>query len=221
MKVLIFGATGMVGRGVLRECLLDPRILAVQTLGRSAAGVKHPKLREVVHADLLHYAEIEDDRRGVDACFIGLGVASAGMPEAQYEHLTYDLTIAAAQTLSRLNPGMTFIYVSGAGTDSSEKGRSMWARVQREDRKRALAPPFKAAYMFRIAGVQSMNGEQSKVTAYRVAYSLTKPFIPLLRRLFPNSILTTEEIGRAMIQVAIQGAPKKILESTDIKDCLR
>jgi uncharacterized protein YbjT (DUF2867 family) len=221
MKVLIFGATGMVGQGVLRECLLDPDVHLVQTVGRSATGVKNPKLRQIVHSDLLHYTEIEADLRGFDACFFCLGVSSVGMPEPQYERLTYGITIAAAQSLSRLNAGMTFVYVSGAGTDSSEKGRSMWARVKGKTENALLRLPFKAAYMFRPAGIQPVHGERSKTTAYGVVYSLTKPLLPLLRRLFPSYILTTEEIGRAMIRVAKWGAPKRILESSDIRDCIR
>ena len=200
MKVLIFGATGMVGQGVLWECLLNPDIAAVQTVGRSATGVKHPKLRDLVRPDLLHYAEIEADLRGFEACFFCLGVSSAGMSEPHYERLTYDITMAAAETLSRLNPGMTFVYVSGAGTDSSEKGRTMWARVKGRTENALLRLPFKAAYMFRPAGIQAVHGERSKTAVYRVGYMLTKPVLPLLRRLFPGYVLTTEEIGRAMIK---------------------
>jgi uncharacterized protein YbjT (DUF2867 family) len=221
MKVLIFGATGMVGQGVLRECLLDPDIDTVQTVGRSDTGVKHPKLRELVRSDLLHYADIEADLRGFDACFFCLGVTSAGMSEPQYERLTYDLTMAAAETLSRLNTAMTFVYVSGAGTDSSEKGRTMWARVKGRTENALLRLPFKAAYMFRPGAIQALHGERSKTTAVRVAYSLIKPLLPLLSRIFPSYILTTEEIGRAMIRVAKWGAPKTILESWDIRDCAR
>jgi uncharacterized protein YbjT (DUF2867 family) len=221
MTVLIFGATGMVGQGVLRECLIDPDVSAIQTIGRSATGVEHPKLREIVQADLMHFAAIEAELRGFDACFFCLGVSSAGMSEPQYERLTYGITIAAAEPLSRLNPGMTFVYVSGAGTDSSEQGSSMWARVKGRTENALMRLPFKDAYMFRPAGIQPMHGEQSKTAAYRVAYSLTKPLFPLLRRIFPSYILTTEEIGRAMILVAKRGAAKKILESSDIRDCLR
>jgi uncharacterized protein YbjT (DUF2867 family) len=220
MRVLIFGGTGMVGQGVLRECLLDPDVDVVRTVGRSATGVEHPKLRETVHSDLMNYSGIEADLSGFDACFFCLGVSSAGMSEPEYESVTYGITIAAAQTLSRLNPDMTFVYVSGSGTDSSEKGRVMWARVKGKTENALLRLPFKGAYMFRLAGIQAVHGERSKTTAYRVAYSFIKPLLPLLRRLFPGYILTTEEIGRAMILVAKRGAPKKILESSDIRQML-
>ena len=219
MRVLIFGATGMVGQGVLRECLLDPDIEAVQTVGRSSTGVHHEKLREVVQPDLFHYSGIEAELKGFDACFFCLGVSSAGMSEQHYENLTYTLTLAAAETLARLNPAMTFVYVSGAGTDSSEKGRIMWARIKGKTENAILRLPFKAAYMFRPGIIQPVHGARSKTTAYRIGYALTKPVLPLLRSLFPRYILTTEEIGRAMIHVAIHGAPRKVLESWDIRDC--
>jgi uncharacterized protein YbjT (DUF2867 family) len=221
MRVLIFGATGMVGQGVLRECLLDPDIDVVQTVGRTATGVKDPKLREIVRADLLDYSDSEHDLRGFDACFFCLGVSAAGLSEEQYARITYDVTIAAAQTLSRLNGGMTFIYVSGAGTDSSEKGRVMWARVKGKTENAILRLPFKGAYMFRPGVIQPMHGERSKTAAYRILYGLTKPLFPLLRGLFPKYVLTTEQIGRAMIHAARQGAPKRVLEIADIQDCAR
>jgi uncharacterized protein YbjT (DUF2867 family) len=219
MKVLIFGATGMVGQGVLRECLLDPGIEGVTTVGRTATGVTHPKLTEMVRRSLLSYSEVESDLSGLDACFFCLGVTSAGMSEEQYARVTYDITLAAARTLSRLNPGMTFIYVSGAGTDSSEKGRIMWARVKGKTENAVLALPFKAAYAFRPGVIQPVHGERSKTAMYRVLYSMTKPLLPLLLRLFPGSILTTEEIGRAMIAAARQGFPKRVLEAADIRAC--
>jgi hypothetical protein len=130
MNVLLFGATGMVGQGVLRECLLDPSVEQVRAVGRTPTGIQHPKLRETIHRDLWHYSEIEVDLSGFDACFFVLGVSSAGMKEEAYEHITYGATMAAAETLCRINPGMKFIYVSGAGTDSTERGKSMWARVK-------------------------------------------------------------------------------------------
>jgi uncharacterized protein YbjT (DUF2867 family) len=221
MKILIFGATGMVGQGVLRECLLDADIGVVQTVGRRATGEQHPKLREIVQPDLFHYSTIESELAGFDACFFCLGVSSAGMSEESYNNLTYTLTLAAAETLSRLNPAMTIVYVSGAGTDSSEKGRVMWARVKGKTENAILRLPFKAAYMFRPGIIQPVHGARSSTPAYRIGYALFAPILPLLRRLFPRYILTTEEIGRAMVRVARQGAPKKVLESWDIGDCAR
>jgi uncharacterized protein YbjT (DUF2867 family) len=221
MRVLIFGATGMVGQGVLRECLLDPDIDVVQTVGRSTTGASHAKLREIVQPDLFHYSGIEAELKGFDACFFCLGVSSAGMSEQQYENLTYTLTLAAAETLSRLNPAMTFVYISGAGTDSSEKGRVMWARVKGKTENALLRMPFKAAYMFRPGIIQPVHGARSRTTAYQIGYALTKPVLPLLRHLFPRYILTSEEIGRAMIHVTKRGAPNKVLETWDIRDCAR
>jgi uncharacterized protein YbjT (DUF2867 family) len=220
MNVLLFGATGMVGQGVLRECLLNPDIKLVKTVGRLATGVQDPKLREVVHKDLWNYSSIETELSGFDACFFCLGVSSPGMAEAEYERLTYGITMAAAETLSRLNPQMTFVYVSGTGTDSSEHGRVMWARVKGKTENALLRLPFKAAYMFRPGIIEPMHGATSKTGSYRLFYSLTKPLLPLVRRVFPSYIVTTEEIGRAMIEVATHGAPKRILESKDIRAVL-
>ena len=162
MKVILFGASGMVGQGVLRECLLDPDIATVLAIGRSPLGQQHEKLREIVRRDLFNYAPIEEQLRGYDACFFCLGVSSVGMTEADYRHLTYDLTIAAAQTLAKLNPNMTFIYISGASTDSTETGRTMWARVKGQTENALLRLPFKAAYMFRPGFIQPLHGIKSK-----------------------------------------------------------
>ncbi|MDR6871525.1 uncharacterized protein YbjT (DUF2867 family) [Bosea sp. BE125] len=216
MKVLIFGATGMVGQGVLRECLLDPDVSEVVTIGRSATGQSHARLREIVHADLTDYAAIESQLTGFDACFFCLGVASAGMSEADYRRITYDIALAAARTLVRLNPTMVFIYVSGASTDSSEKGRWMWARVKGATENAIMRLPFKASYMFRPGAIQPLHGIRSKTRLYRVIYDLTAPLLPLLQRWLPNSITTTEQIGKAMLKVAREGAPKSIIENADI-----
>jgi nucleoside-diphosphate-sugar epimerase len=217
MNILIYGATGMVGQGVLRECLLDPDVQLVQTIGRSATGINNPKLREIVRSDLFHYSGEEPELRGFDACFFCLGVSSAGMAETDYYRLTYKLTTTAADTLARLNPQMTFIYVSGAGTDSSEQGRTTWARVKGKTENAILRLPFRASYMFRPAAIEAVHGERSKTSAYRLAYAVFSPLLPLFRRLFPNYVSTTEEVGRAMLRVAKQGAPKKILENADIR----
>jgi uncharacterized protein YbjT (DUF2867 family) len=217
MKILIFGATGMVGQGVLRECLLDSNVQLVQTVGRSATAAQQANLREIVHQDLFHYDAIAANLSGFDACFFCLGVTSSGMAEQDYQRVTYGITIAAAETLCRVNPRMTFIYVSGAGTDSSERGRSMWARVKGKTENALLRLPFAAAYMFRPGIIQPLYGAKSKTQLYRVFYALGKPLLPLLRLAFPNYVLTTEQIGRAMLSVARQGYPQHILEITDIR----
>src|SRR6185369_15350212 len=186
MDVILFGATGMVGQGVLRECLLDPRVNRVLTIGRSATGERHPKLQEIAQADLADLSSLNVD--GYDACFFCLGVSSAGMGGASYRKVTYDLTLAVAKQLVARNPDMTFIYVSGAGTG----GSSMWARVKGDTENDLLKLPFKAAYMFRPALIQPMHGIKSRTTSYRIFYALTRPFLPLLRR-FPKLMTTTEQ----------------------------
>jgi uncharacterized protein YbjT (DUF2867 family) len=216
MNVLLFGATGMVGQGVLRECLLDAEVKLVQTVGRSATGAQHPKLREMVHQDLWHYDAFAANLSGFDACFFCLGVSSSGMSELDYEHVTYGITMAAAEILCRLNPQMTFIYVSGAGTDSSERGRSMWARIKGRTENALQRLPFAATYMFRPGIIQPLFGAKSKTALYRVIYTITRPLLPLLRLAFPNHVLTTQQIGRAMLHVARHGFPQRVLESRDI-----
>ncbi len=216
MKVILFGATGMVGQGVLRECLLDPGITGVLAVGRSLTGQQHPKLREVVHDNFLDYSAIESELAGFDACFFCLGVSSVGMSEERYRHLTYDITLAAATTLSRLNPGMVFIYVTGRGTDSSEQGPLMWARVKGRTENDLLKLPFKAAYMFRPAGIQPLHGIRSKTAWVHAIYVGAAPLLTLLNRVAPKYMTTTEQVGRAMIKVARNGYPRPVLESEDI-----
>jgi uncharacterized protein YbjT (DUF2867 family) len=216
MNVVLFGATGMVGQGVLRECLLDPAVDRVLSISRSANGQQHPKLRELLHADFLNYSAIEDQLTGFDACFFCLGVSSAGMAEDKYTRLTYDITLTAARTLSRINPNMTFIYVSGMGTDSSERGRSMWARVKGKTENDLLHLPFKAAYMFRPAVIVPLDGIKSKTRVYWLFYAVLGPILPWLSSRFPKYVTTTEQIGRAMIKVVKDGAPKQVLENSDI-----
>jgi uncharacterized protein YbjT (DUF2867 family) len=220
MNVLLFGATGMIGQGVLRECLLHPDVQLVQTVGRTATRVQNPKLREVVHSDLMNYASIEAELSGFDACFFCLGISVSGMTEADYERVTYGITLAAAETLSRLNPQMTFIYVSGAGTDTSERGRMMWARVKGKTENALLRLPFKAAYMFRPGIIEPRYGVKSKTGWYRAFYAVGKPVLPVLRWMFPAFVLTTDEMGRAMLAVAKRGAPKRVLETRDIRAVL-
>jgi uncharacterized protein YbjT (DUF2867 family) len=216
MNVLLFGATGMVGQGVLRECLLDPEVQSVLSIGRGTTGQQHAKLREFVHKDFLDFSAIEPELSGLDACFFCLGVSSAGMAEEDYHRVTYDFTMAAARTLARLNPGMTFIYVSGTGTDSTERGRIMWARVKGKTENALLGLPFKAAYMFRPGVIQPLHGIKSKTKLYRALYAVTGPLFPVLKALFPKYVTTTEQLGRAMLKVAKQGAPKPVLETPEI-----
>jgi uncharacterized protein YbjT (DUF2867 family) len=216
MKVILFGATGMVGQGVLRECLLDPTVESVLAVGRSPTGQQHAKLREIVHADFMDYSAIESQLTGYDACFFCLGVSSIGMDEARYRHLTYDITIAAATTLAKLNPQMVFIYVTGRSTDSTEQGPMMWARVKGKTENDLLKLPFKAAYMFRPAGIQPLHGIKSKTAWVQAIYVVTAPLLTLLTRTSPKFMTTTEQVGRAMIKVAKDGYPKPVLESEDI-----
>ncbi|HEY3770634.1 MAG TPA: NAD-dependent epimerase/dehydratase family protein [Candidatus Angelobacter sp.] len=216
MKVILFGATGMVGQGVLRECLLAPDVESVLTIGRSVTGQQHAKLQEIAQKDLANLSPIEGQLSGYDACFFCLGVSSVGMKEEDYRRITYDLTLAVAQTLVRLNPSMTFIYVSGTGTDSTEQGRSMWARVKGKTENDLLKMPFKAAYMFRPGYIQPLHGIRTKTAWYGAIYAVIKPFYPVLKLLFPKFVTTTECIGRAMLTVARQGAPKRWLENADI-----
>jgi uncharacterized protein YbjT (DUF2867 family) len=215
MKVILFGATGMVGQGVLRECLLDTDVESVLAVGRSATGQANPKLREIVHANFLDFSAIESQLSGFDACFFCLGVSSLGMDEERYRHLTYDITMAAATALAKLNPGMVFTYVTGRGTDSTEKGPLMWARVKGKTENDLLKLPFKAAYMFRPAGSQPLHGIRSKTGWVQAVYVGAAPLLSLLNRVAPAYMTTTEQVGRAMIRVARDGYPKPILESED------
>jgi uncharacterized protein YbjT (DUF2867 family) len=216
MNVLLFGGTGMVGQGVLRECLIDPNVERVLAVGRAATGQKHEKLREIVHANLFDLSAIESDLAGYDACFFCLGVSSAAMSEADYTRVTYDLTMAVAGIIVARNPGMTFVYVSGTGTDASERGRSMWARVKGKTENALLKMPFKAAFMFRPGFIQPMHGIKSRTPLYRMFYAVNGPLYPVFRVLLPNLVTTTERVGKAMLRVAAAGAPKTILENRDI-----
>ena len=216
MRVVLFGATGMVGQGVLRECLLDPDVESVLSVGRTATGQPHVKLRELVHRDFLDFSPIESELSGFEACFFCLGVSSAGMKEEDYRRITYDFTMAAARRLARLNPDMTFVYVSGMGTDSSERGRTMWAKVKGKTENELLGLPFKAAYMFRPGLIVPLHGIKSKTRLYRAFYAAMAPLLPLLNAAFPKYVTTTEQVGRAMIKVARQGATKSVLENSDI-----
>jgi uncharacterized protein YbjT (DUF2867 family) len=216
VKVLIFGATGMVGQGALRECLLDPGVETVVTIGRSATGQRHPKLRELVHADLLDYSAIENELTGFDACLFCLGIASTGVSEADYSRITYGIPVAAARALLRLNPGMVFVHISAAGADSSETGRIMWARVKGRTENALLQMPFKGVHVFRPAMIRPMHGIESRTTLYRILYKVLGPVLAPLEKRFPRYVTSTETIGKAMLKVVRQGAPKPILECEDI-----
>jgi len=216
MKVLLFGATGMVGQGVLRECLLDPEVEHVLSIVRAPSGTVHEKLRERVHDNFLDWSALEPELGGFDACFFCLGVSSTGMKEADYRRVTYDLTLAAAKVLARANPNMVFVYVSGAGTDSTEKGRSMWARIKGQTENALRALPFKAVYLFRPAFIQPLHGIKSKTRMYRAFYAAAAPLTPLVRALAPGAVTTTEKVGRAMLAVAKRGAPAPVVENRDI-----
>ncbi len=216
MKVILFGATGMVGQGVLRECLLDADVESVLVIGRSSTGQRHARLREILHDNFWDFSAIESELGGYDACFFCLGVSSVGMNEERYRHLTYDVTMAAATTLARLNPGMVFVYVTGRGTDSTEQGGLMWARIKGKTENDLLKLPFKAAYMFRPAGIQPLHGVRSKTGWIQAIYVVTSPLLSYLNRISPKFMTTTEQVGRAMIKVARDGYPKPVLESEDI-----
>jgi uncharacterized protein YbjT (DUF2867 family) len=215
MKAILFGATGMVGQGVLRECLRSSEVEGVLSIGRRASRQQHPKLREIVHQDFADFFEIEGELSGYDACFFCLGVSSLGMKERDYRWVTYEFAVAAAQTLAKLNPGMTFIYVSGAGTDSSGLGSTMWARVKGQT-ENAIFKLFSKAYAFRPAYIQPLDGIVPRTVWLRAAYAVVAPLYPVWKSLFPNYVTTTAQVGRAMIHVAREGAPKRVLENRDI-----
>ena len=216
MNVLIFGATGMVGQGVLRECLQAADVEQVVAIGRNPTGQRHPKLRDVVHADLFNYATITAQLDDIDACFFCVGVTSSRMSEADYTRLTHDLTLAAAHALVERSPRMVFVYVSGAGADSSETSATMWERVRGKTENALLALPFRGVYIFRPGMIQPLDGIKSRTTAYRIFYALMKPVLPLLRAAMPRHVLTTRQVGQAMLAVVRSGARKRVLESADI-----
>jgi uncharacterized protein YbjT (DUF2867 family) len=206
----------MIGQAVLRECLLDPGVGRVVTVSRRPTSQSNSKVTEIIRPDLATLAPIENQLTGFDACFFCLGVSALGMTEEQYTRVNYDLTISVARTLLRTSPNVTFIYVSGAGTDGSERGRTMWARVKGRTENTLLSLPFKAAYMFRPGAVIPLHGIRSSTRWYNVIYAVTKPIYPLLRRLAPTMVTTTEELARAMLAVARNGYSTHVLEMADI-----
>lgn len=219
MKVLVLGATGMVGQATVRECLADPEVTELLVIGRASIETKHAKLREIVRKDLYDLSDVEKYLEGVDACLFCLGVSAAGMSEEQYRRITYDLTLAVAKTLRKTSPNCTFVYITGAGTDP--KGGAMWARVKGETEEALLALGFPRAYMFRPGYIQPMHGVSSKTRLYAAIYFVMSPLYPLLVKLFPKLFLTSEEVGKAMLKAGLHGAPKPILEIADIQALVR
>jgi uncharacterized protein YbjT (DUF2867 family) len=217
MKIILFGATGMIGQGVLRECLLDPGVDVILSIGRAPLPQQHAKLQGLVTPNLADLSAFAAQLAGFDGCFFSLGVSAVGLSEENYRRIIYDLTLSVATLLARLNPQMTFIYVSGAGTDGTGRGRSMWARVKGQTENALLGLPFKSVYMFRVGAVQPLHGIRSKTRWYNTLYVLASPLFFILRNLFPKYFTTTEEVGQAMLKVARNGAPKSILEMPDIK----
>jgi uncharacterized protein YbjT (DUF2867 family) len=215
VKVVLFGATGMIGQGVLRECLADPKVEEVLAVARSPSGVTHAKLREVAHPDFFDFSALAPRLAGFDACFFCLGVTSAGLSEADYARTTYDITMAAARAFAQASPQVRFVYVSGAGTDGTEKGRSMWARVKGRT-ENALLRELPRSVMFRPGYIQPMDGIRSRTGWYRVFYAVARPLYPALRRMAPKVVTNTRDLGLAMLEVAERGSPARIVESDGI-----
>ncbi|MDD4972430.1 MAG: hypothetical protein PHT07_23620 [Paludibacter sp.] len=220
LKVILFGSTGMIGQGVLNECLNTDLVEEVLVINRQASGVTHPKLKEIIHLNMFDLAPSAKELTGYNACLYCLGVSSAGMGEEEYNTLTYELTLHVATVLLNLNKEMTFCYISGAGTDSTGKGSIMWARVKGKTENELLKMPFKAAYMFRPGYIQPMKGVRSKTRLYRVMYSLFKPFYFILKHI-ESMVTDSQTLGKAMIYVALNGYDKKILESSDINSIVK
>jgi uncharacterized protein YbjT (DUF2867 family) len=214
MNVVIFGSTGMVGQGVLLECLADARVEKIVAVNRTPLNRSHPRLREILLEDFFQPEALRDDCGDADACFFCLGVTSVGLAEPAYTRLTFDLTLGVARAI--VSPRMTFCYVSGAGTDSTERGARMWARVKGRTENALLAMPFRRAFMFRPGYIQPLKGARSKTAWYQAVYNVIGPIYPLLHRLLPRHTITTVEIGRAMIEVAASGYHKTILDPPDI-----
>lgn len=215
-KVIITGASGMVGKGVLLECLDHPKIDTVLVLGRTSTGIKHPKLMELLHTDFTDYSGVREKLRGYDACYFCLGVSAGGMQESDYRKITYDYTLTLGKTLFELNPDITFIYVSGQGTDSTEKGRMMWARVKGKTENDLLALGFKQAFMFRPGVILPLRGIKSKTPSYQLFYTYLGWLFKLVKVLSPESVNDTTQIGLAMINATLHGFDKKVIGPKDI-----
>jgi uncharacterized protein YbjT (DUF2867 family) len=223
MKILIFGASGMVGSGVLRECLGAQDVESVRSISRTPLDIQHAKLEQVIRPDFAAEPSTlgDDDLRDVDACFFCLGVTAAGLTEEQYTKMTYRLTLAVAQRLCTLNPEVTFVYVSGAGADSTENSSTMWARVRGMTENSLLRLPFKRVHVLRPAVIQPLHGAKSKTRSYRIFYGLTGPLLTFVRYVFPEKVLNTEIIGQAMLSIARYGTAEAVLESAQIYQLTR
>jgi uncharacterized protein YbjT (DUF2867 family) len=213
IKVIITGATGMVGEGVMLECLAHPAVKEVLIVTRKPANVKHPKLKNLVVSDFLDLAEITADLNGYDACFYCAGISSRGLNEAEYQHITLDITMHFAQTLLGINPAMIFSHISGSHTDSSEKGKVMWARIKGKTENALMKLPFKKVYNFRPGFMKPTEGQKNVTSFYKIIGSL----YPLFLFLFPNNVSTMRQVGQAMINSVLKGYPNQILEVKDIK----
>jgi hypothetical protein len=211
IRAIITGATGMVGEGVLHECLLHPQVEAVLVINRKPCGYTHSKLKEIIHSDFFNFSPIENQLIGYNGCFFCLGVSSIGLKEETYYKLTYTLTLHVAETLSKLNTGMTFCYISGAGTDSSEKGRSTWARVKGKTENDLMKLPFKQVFAFRPGFIKPTKGLKNTLKYYRYVSWL----FPIGRALFPYGFCTLKDLGLAMINIVNAGYEKKIIEGKD------
>lgn len=214
IKTIVTGSTGMVGEGVLHECLLSSDVESVLVINRRPCNTQHPKLKEIIHNDFFDFTGIEDQLTGYNACFFCLGISSVGMNEEKYTKITYDLTMTLARSLSKLNPDMTFCYVSGAGTDSTEKGKMMWARVKGKTENDLMKLPFRNAFMFRPGFMQPTKGLKN----FNKMYKVFIPIFPVLNFLFPNFVSTLAQIGIAMINTVNKGCEKQVLEVKDIKE---
>ncbi|MFX3635931.1 MAG: NAD-dependent epimerase/dehydratase family protein [Candidatus Pristimantibacillus sp.] len=217
ISVIITGATGMVGEGVLHECLIHPDVERILLINRRPCGLSHPKLKEIVQADLFDLSSVESQLSDYQACFYCLGVSSVGMSEAEYSRITYDLTLYVAGLLSRLNPEMVFCYVTGEGTDQTEQGKSMWARVKGRTENHLLQLPFKRAYMFRPGYIHPIKGLNN---AHRY-YAVLSWIYPILRRLMPKYVISLSELGRAMITLVNEGYEASILTSKDMEEIVK
>ncbi len=213
IKAIITGVTGMVGEGVLHVCLENPNVESVLVINRKPCGVKHEKLKEIIHKDFLDLSGVEDQLTGYNACYFCAGVSSVGKKEDEYKRITYDLTMNFAKTLLKLNKEMIFCYVSGTGTDSSEKGKIMWARVKGKTENDLMKLGFKDAYMFRPGYIQPIKGLKNTYKILKVI----APLYPVWKFLFPKFVITLEEVGLAMINAVLKGYSKKILECNDIR----